>query len=101
MKKSELKQIIQEEIKKVLKEEINSTNPTEIKKYFAKNKTGIYVYPGEVERGFEKATPVFYTSNLRTNFTKLINDMEKQYPKYNTFTVVDIDQYGNMDIVTS
>ena len=45
MKKSELKQIIQEEIKKVLKEEINSTNPTEIKKYFAKNKTGIYVYP--------------------------------------------------------
>lgn len=102
MKKSELKQIIQEEIKKVLKEEINSTNPTEIKKYFTKNKTGIYVYPGEVDvRGFEKATPVFYTSNLRTNISDLINDMEKQYPKYKTFTIVDIDQKGNMDIVTS
>lgn len=101
MTKQELRNLIKEEIKKVLKEEVNSTNPTEIKKYFTKNKTGIYVYPGEVERGFEKATPVFYTSNLRTNFTKLINDMEKQYPKYNTFTIVDIDQYGNMDIVTS
>ena len=78
-----------------------SEDPKEIKKYFTKNKTGIYVYPGEVERGFEKATPVFYTSNLRTNFTDLITDMEQQYPKYNTFTIVDIDQYGNMDIVTS
>ena len=92
---------IQEGKTRTLKEEVNSTNPTEIKKYFTKNKTGIYVYPGEVKRGFEKATPVFYTSNLRTNFSKLINDMEKQYPKYNTFTIVDIDQYGNMDIVTS
>lgn len=101
MKKSELKQIIQEEIKKVLKEEINSTNPIEIKKHFTKNKTGIYVYPGEVKRGFEKATPVFYTSNLRTNISDLITDMEQQYPKYNTFTIVDIDQYGNMDVRTS
>ena len=101
MTKNQLRSLIREEIKKVLKEEVNSTNPTEIKKYFTKNKTGIYVYPGEVEQGFEKATPVFYTSNLRTNFTKLINDMEKQYPKYNTFTIVDIDQNGNMDVRTS
>ena len=101
MTKNQLRSLIREEIKKVLKEEVTSTNPTEIKKYFTKNKTGIYVYPGEVKRGLEKATPVFYTSNLRTNITDLITDMEQQYPKYNTFTIVDIDQNGNMDVRTS
>ena len=113
MNKNQLRTLIREEIKKVLKESsidtfkkqhmqgTTSEDPKEIKKYFAKNKTGIYVYPGEVERGFEKATPVFYTSNLRTNITDLITDMEQQYPKYNTFTIVDIDQNGNMDVRTS
>jgi len=102
MKKLELRSLIREEIKKVLKEEVNSTDPIKIKKYFTEYETGIYVYPGEVKRGFfKKATPVFYTSNLRTNISNLIKNMEQQYPEYNTFTIVDIDEKGNMDIRTS
>ena len=83
---------------------------SKIKNKLNKLVIGIYVLDGGLksdgtwnETSLKNAKPLLYTSDLRVNYnfmTNLINDMEEKYPNITTFTIVDIDKNGNMDVKT-
>jgi len=111
MKASEFRKLIREEVRKVLKEATKtSSNPIEIKKYLNDRVEGIYFLDGGLKSdgtsdvdSLKKGKPLFYTSNIRTNATKLINGVEKKYPKYKgkSMTIVTIDEDGNTEVSES
>jgi hypothetical protein len=111
MKITEFKKLIREEVRKVIKEEITtSSNPSEIKDYLDDRVEGIYVLDGGLKsngtsdvNSLKKGKPLFYTSNIRTNTTELINGIEGRYPKYKgkSMTIVYIDKDGNTEVSTS
>ena len=109
MKITEFRKLIREEVRKVLKE-AEETNPSKIKTYLDDRVEGIYVLDGGLESdgtsnvdSLKKGKPLFYTSNIRTNATKLINGVEKKYPKYKgkSMTIVTIDEDGNTEVSES
>jgi len=109
MKITEFRKLIREEIRKVLKE-AEETNPSKIKTYLDDRVEGIYVLDGGLRSdgtsnvdSLKKGKPLFYTSNIRTNETELINGVESRYPKYKgkSMTIVTIDKDGNTEVSES
>ena len=75
-----------------------------IKDLLKQNKTGIYVFAGDqadeiFKKKYTKLTPLFYTDNLLTNKSNMIDAVEEKHPEFEEFTVVDIDRNGDMDVV--
>ena len=111
MKISELQKLIREEVRRVIKEATKtSSNPSEIKNYLDDRVEGIYVLDGGLRSdgtsnvdSLKKGKPLFYTSNIRTNETELINGVESRYPKYKgkSMTIVTIDKNGNTEVSES
>ena len=109
MKISEFRKLIREEVRKVLKE-AEETNPSKIKTYLDDRVEGIYFLDGGLKSdgtsdvdSLKKGKPLFYTSNIRTNATELINGVESRYPKYKgkSMTIVTIDKDGNTEVSES
>ena len=102
MKISELRQLIREEVREAINNKNTSNNSDDIKTNLKKEQTGKYVFLGDqadliYDKKYNKLTPLFYTNNTSATLNDLINEATAN----TTFTIVDIDNEGNIDVVTT
>ena len=103
MKISELRQLIREEVREAINNE-NTSNSNDIKTNLKNNQTGKYIFLGDDQadlvygKKYNQLTPLFYTNNTSATNNDLIKEAtaNKQL-----FTIVSIDNEGNIDIVTT
>ena len=103
MKISELRQLIREEVREAINNKNTSNNSDDIKTNLKNNQTGKYIFLGDdqadlvYDKKYNQLTPLFYTNNTSATNNDLINEATAN----TTFTIVDIDNEGNIDVVTT